>query len=71
MDKSVYDKVALNMAINTHTKNSAIIVQFDCYKNISFKQGTRTSSAGRKASCVFHTLRSSLVKKVSSIYGNI
>ena len=47
--------VLFSISIHTHTHDAtAVIVIFDCYKDVPLKKATRTSRKGIKASHAFH-----------------
>ena len=57
---------AFNMSIHTHTQDAiAVIVTFDCYRDISLNQATRTSRKGKRAPRSFHISDNSNIDKVT------
>ena len=57
---------AFNMSVDTHKNDAtAVIVTFDYYRDISFKQATRTSRKGKKGLRSFDTSGKSNIDKVA------
>ena len=57
---------AFNTSIDTHTHDAtAVIVTFDCYRDILLKQATRTSRKSKRAPLSFHISEKSNIHKVA------
>ena len=57
---------AFNNTLDSHTNGAtAVIMTFDCYRDISLKQATRTSRKGEKAPRTFHITSKSNIEKVT------
>ena len=55
-----------NMSIDNHTRDTtAAIVAFDCYRAISLKQATRTSTKGKSAPRAFNISYKSSIDRVA------
>ena len=54
------------MSVGSHTNDTTVfIVVFDCYRDISIKQATRTSREGERAPHAFHISVKSNIDKVA------